>query len=220
MLNKLIFSFVLMSAGSASAAPDLSVHQSFESVQVVKTPVSKPARSAQVEALLHNKLLNDPMSPVVGAEHPVLKIVSFVNYDCMYCKQLDRSLEKLLEAYPQVAVTYKLLSYGTEASTAATRMALTVWIEQPEKFHAFHRALMAYSGVADDARIHSALRIAGVKLNKFRPDTYHLIGVNMALLHKFQYFGTPTTFIGDHIISGAVPYEELKKAVDKALKDV
>ncbi|NIF02389.1 thioredoxin domain-containing protein [Pantoea sp. Acro-805] len=85
------------------------------------------------------------MSPVVGAEHQVLKIVTFVNYDCMYCKQLERSLDKLLKAYTQVAVTYKLLSYGTEASTAATRMALTVWPEQPEKFHAFYQALMAYS---------------------------------------------------------------------------
>ena len=100
MLNKLIFSFALMLAGTASALPDLSIHQSVYSVQVAKNSVSTPGRSAQVEALLHNKLLNDPMSPVVGAEHPALKIVTFVNYDCMYCKQLDRSLEKLLKAYP------------------------------------------------------------------------------------------------------------------------
>lgn len=184
MLNKLIFSFALMLAGTASALPDLSIHQSVYSVQVAKNPVSTPGRSAQVEALLHNKLLNDHMSPVVGAEQPVLKIVTFVNYDCMYCKQLERSLEKLLKAYPQVAVTYKLFSYGTEASTAATRMALTIWPEQPEKFHAFYQALMAYSGVADDARIHSALRIAGVRLNKFSPGTYHNTDLNRELLRR------------------------------------
>ena len=63
-------------------------------------------------------------------------------------------------------------------------MALTVWPEQPEKFHAFYQALMAYSGVADDARIHSALRIAGVRLNKFSPGTYHNTDLNRELLRR------------------------------------
>lgn len=220
MLNTLIFSFVLMFAGTASASPDLSVDQLVESLQATKTTVSKPARSAQVEALIHHKLLNDPMSPVVGAEHPVLQIVSFVNYDCIHCQELDGSLEKLLKAYPQIAITYKLISYGSEVSTAATRMALTVWIEQPEKFHAFHHALMAYPGMADDDRIRSALNTAGVKLYKYRPDTHHIIDQNKELLKRLQYSGTPTTFIGERVISGTVPYEELKKAVDQALKDV
>ncbi|WP_336702775.1 thioredoxin domain-containing protein [Pantoea dispersa] len=217
MLNKVIFLFVLMFAGTASSAPDLFVHQPVDSVQMATTPVSKPARSAQVEALLHNKLLNDPMSPVVGAEHPLLKIVSFVNYDCIDCKELDGSLEKLLKAYPQIAVTYKLISYGSEASTAATRMALTVWIEQPERFHAFHHALMAYPGIADDDRIRSALNTAGVKLNKYRSDTYHIIDVNKELLKRFQYSDIPTTFIGERVISGAVPYEELARKVDEVI---
>ncbi|MGK3131160.1 thioredoxin domain-containing protein [Pantoea sp. C8B4] len=220
MLNKIIFSFVLMFVGAVSASPYLSGHQSVESAQATKTTVSKPVRSNRVETLIHHKLLYDPMSPVVGAEHPVLKIVSFVNYDCKHCKQLDKNLERLLKAYPQIAITYKLISYGSEASTAATRMALTVWIEQPEKFHKFHQALMAYPSMADDYRIRSALFDAKVKLNKIRPDTHHIIEVNKELLRTHHYSGTPTTFIGDRVISGAVPYEELKNAVDQALKDM
>lgn len=97
-------------------------------------------------------------------------------------------------------------------------MALTVWIEQPEKFHAFHHALMGYRGMADDARIWSALRAADVKLTKYRPDTHHIIEVNKELLKVLQYSGTPTTVIGNRVISGEVPYEELEKAVMKELK--
>lgn len=217
MLNKVIFLFVLMFAGTASSAPDLYVNQPVKSVQMATTPVSKPARSARVEAFIHHKLLNDPMSPVVGAEHPALKIVSFTNYDCIHCKHFDSTLERLLKAHPDIAITYKLLSYGSDASTAATRMALTVWIEQPEKFHAFHHALMGYRGMADDARIWSALGAADVKLTKYRPDTHHIIEVNKQLLKVLQYSGTPTTVIGDRVISGEVPYEELERAVTSAL---
>jgi len=219
MLNKLCFLLMLVSVGSASASSGVMGHQPGEKMPVTKLTVSSPERSAQVEALIHHKLLNDPMSPVVGAEHPLLKIVSFVNYDCIHCKRLDRSLERLLKAYPQIAVTYKLLSYGSEAATAATRMALTVWIEQPEKFHAFHHALMGYRGMADDARIRSALGAAGVKLSKYRPDTHHIIEVNKELLKVLQYSGTPTTIIGDRVISGEVPYEQLEKMVTEVLKN-
>ena len=220
MLNKLIFSSVLMVVGTASASPDVTLHPLLDSQQVLLSTSLNPANFTRVEALLRNKLLNDPMSPVVGAEHPVLKIVSFVNYDSMPSQQLDVNLEKLLKGYPQIAITYKLISYGAEASTAATRMALTVWIEQPEKFHAFHRALMASGAMAGDDRIRFALSTASVNLSKFRPVTQHIINVNKALLRKLQYSATPTTFIGDRVISGAVPYEELERAITAALKDV
>jgi len=220
MLNKLCFLLMLMSVGLASASSGVMGYQPGEKMLVTKLTVSFPERSAQVEALIHNKLLNDPMSPVAGAEHPLLKIVSFLNYDCIHCKRLDRSLERLLKAFPQIAVTYKLLSYGSDAATAATRMALTVWIEQPEKFHAFHHALMGYRGMADDARIRSALGAAGVKLSKYRPDTHHLIEVNKELLKVLQYSGTPTTIIGNRVISREVPYKELEKAVKAAMAEI
>ncbi|WP_417878591.1 DsbA family protein [Vibrio sp.] len=217
MLKKIFVLLGLLSAGSAVAGADFNGRHSDTSLSTPTKVAFSPASLAHVEALIHNKLLNDTMSPVVGAEHPLLKIVSFVNYDCIHCKQLDINLEKLLKAYPQIAITYRLISYGSEASNAATRMALTVWIEQPEKFHAFHHALMAYSGVADDDRIRSALKTAGVKLNKYRPDTQHIIDLNKELLRRLQYSGTPTTFIGERVISGTVPYEMLEKAIIDAL---
>lgn len=220
MLKKIFVLLGLISAGAALAGADFNGHPSDISLSTPTKVAFSPARPAQVEALIHNKLLNDPMAPVVGAEHPVLQVVSFVNYDCIHCRQLDSNLEKLLKAYPQIAITYRLISYGSKASTAATRMALTVWIEQPEKFHAFHHALMAYPGMADDDRIRSALETAGLKLNKFRPNTRHIIEVNKELLRTLQYSGTPTTFIGDRVLLGEVPYEELRKAVDEALKNV
>lgn len=220
MLNKLMTTFLLICACTVTAATDLLWRQSEYNASVSHLVALPRASQPQVEALLQNKLVNDPMSPVVGAEHPVLKIVSFVNYDCIHCRKIDLNLEKLLKAYPQIAITYKLISYGSEASTAATRMALTVWIEQPEKFHAFHHALMSSSGMTGEDRIRSALSTAGVTLNKFRPDTQHIIDVNKALLRKMQYSGTPTTFIGDRVISGAVPYEELERAITAALKHV
>ena len=100
MLNEFVFLMMLMNAGMVSAPSGSAGHQPVESMSVARLAVSTPARPAQVEALIHNKLLNDPMSPTVGAEHPALKIVSFTNYDCVHCKHFDSTLERLLKAHP------------------------------------------------------------------------------------------------------------------------
>jgi len=213
MLNEFVLLLMLMGAGPASAG--VAHHQANTGITA-----EQPQRASQTDALMRNKLLNDPLSPVVGAEQPVLKIVSFVNYDCIHCKRLDSNLEKLLKAYPQIAIIYKLISYGPEASTAVTRMALAVWIEEPEKFHAFHHALMSDSGMGDDLRIYSALHAAGMKVTTYPLDTQNIIEVNKALMRRLHYTGTPTTIIGDRVLPGEVTYDSLEEAVNIALAEI
>lgn len=214
MLNKTIL--LLMFTGIAAASASQAARNELPEANL---PTGTAHRSPQTDALIHNKLLNDPLSPRVGAEDPDLIVVSFTNYDCTDCKQVDRHLEKLLNAYPRVAVTYKLLSWGPESSTTVTRRALSVWIEQPDKFHLFHHALMSYRGMADDVRIYSAYSAAGMKLSTFRPDTQHIIDVNKEFLKVMHLPGTPATLIGDKVLMGAVTYDALEEAVKAALAE-
>ena len=214
MLKHYILLLMLMSSGPASAFSDTQPPE-----LIAQVTTETPQRSPQTEALIHNKLLNDPLSPRVGAEYPDLTVVSFTNYDCVECKALDSNLEKLLKAWPRIAVTYKLISWGPEASTAVTRRALTVWIEKPEKFHAFHHALMSYRGMADDVRIYSAYRAAGMKLSMYRPDTQHIIDVNKEFLKVMHLPGTPATIIGEKVLLGPVSYDALERAVKTALAE-
>jgi len=210
MLNEYLSMLMLISAWPAPA--EVTNHQVISAVTSEQTqPLS------QTDAMIRLKLLNDPLSPVVGAEQPELKIVSFVNYDCIHCKRLDTNLERLLKAYPQIAITYKLISFGPEASTAVTRRALSVWIEQPEKFHAFHHALMSDSGMDNGLRISSALHAAGISLSTYPLNTQNIIEVNKELMRRLHFTGTPTTIIGDSVLTGEVTYEVLEEAVNTAL---
>lgn len=210
MLNEYLFMLMLISVWPASA--EVTPHQVISAVTSQQTqPLS------QTDAIIRLKLLNDPLSPVVGPEQPELKIVSFVNYDCIHCKRLDTNLERLLKAYPQIAITYKLISFGPEASTAVTRRALSVWIEQPEKFHAFHHALMSDSGMDNGLRISSALHAAGISLSTYPLNTQNIIEVNKELMRRLHFTGTPTTIIGDSVLTGEVTYVVLEEAVNTAL---
>ncbi len=210
MLNEYLFMLMLIGVWPASA--EVTPHQVISAVTSQQTqPLS------QTDAIIRLKLLNDPLSPVVGPEQPELKIVSFVNYDCIHCKRLDTNLERLLKAYPQIAITYKLISFGPEASTAVTRRALSVWIEQPEKFHAFHHALMSDSGMDNGLRISSALHAAGISLSTYPLNTQNIIEVNKELMRRLHFTGTPTTIIGDSVLTGEVTYEVLEEAVNTAL---
>ncbi|MGV2880706.1 hypothetical protein D9O29_05775 [Pantoea vagans] len=212
MLDKFLLLLMLIGSVPAIASTDTQHY-----------PVSTCAQEEaslqllQSDPLMKTKLLYDPLSPEVGAEEPVLKIISFINYDCIQCRILDGHLERLLRAYPQLAITYKLIAYGPEVSTAVTRMALTVWIEQPEKFHAFHHALMAYGEMAQDSRISSAFSTAGMQRIKYRPDTQRIIDMNKLLMKNLHCSGTPVTIIGNKVFIGEVTYEALEDAVNLAM---
>jgi len=220
MLNNLFILMLYLSAANASlsTSPITTGHHSLERVQASKMNGSEPAGAKPIETLLHDKLLNDPSSPVVGAQHPALKIVSFVNYDCSHCQALDSSLERLLKNYPQVAITYKLIASGSETSIAVTRTALTVWNQHPDRFHTFHHALMTHANLGKDERIRTASKIAGLNISGYGPDVDASIHVNMELLETLHYSGTPTTIIGNTILQGEVSYDMLERVIDQALK--
>jgi len=212
MLDEFLISLILLGSVPAIASMDTQHYP-----VITSAPEEESLQLLQSDPLLKIRLLEDPLSPVVGAEQPALKIISFINYDCIQCRLLDSHLERLLRAYPQLAVTYKLISYGPEVSTAVTRMALTVWIEQPENFHAFHHALMAYGEMAGDARIYSAFKTAGMQRIKYRSDTQNVINVNKELMKKLHYSGTPITIIGNKVFTGEATYEMLENAVNIAM---
>ncbi|TDS68001.1 protein-disulfide isomerase [Pantoea sp. PNA 14-12] len=217
--SRLVVALVLMGSGAMSVSAGLPNRPAEE--EGAKSKLHAPLLDGgdQTEALIRAKLLNDPMSPVVGAKYPTLKIVTFTNYDCMDCKKLEKNQERLLKNHIDIAITYKLLSYGSDMTTAATRTALSVWIEQPEKFYAFHHALMFYRGMPDDSCIRSAVSDAGVKLKTYRQDTQHIIDVNKALFRRLHLTDMPTTIIGDNVLTGVVPYQILEKALDEALRN-
>jgi protein-disulfide isomerase len=173
---------------------------------------------AQMVAKNHKALFNDAGSPRIGAAKPVLTLVYFTDYNCVFCKKFEADIEKILKTYPQVAVVLKPLPYRTESSLTSARLALTVWEQQPDNFLKLHERLMSRKGNHDEASIDAALKKTGVKLKESSKASLDTINLNLTLAQQLGVQGTPATLVGDQLISGAVPYAQLEAAVKSALQ--
>jgi protein-disulfide isomerase len=153
-----------------------------------------------------------------GAEHPRVTLVMFSDYSCIYCHKSAPDIERLLAEVPDLKVVWREIPVLGPQSVVAARAALEAAREG--KYLAFHRALFA-SARPDDATIAAAARKVGLDPAKLSAggkgdDVTKEIGDNLHLAAKIGVDGTPAFVIGDQMLSGAVGYDALRKAVDKA----
>lgn len=178
-------------------------------------PAEQPEASANDQ--LAKLLFNDPDSPRLGAKAPRLTIVSFTDYNCPYCKQFDPMLEKIVHDNPDVLLIVKLLPFKGQSSVNAAKAALSTWRQQPDKFWALHQRLMAKKGYHDDASILAAQQKTATDGVKTDDKTMDSLKMNLILSQMLNIQGTPATIIGDQMVAGAIPYQELEGLVKEQL---
>lgn len=162
-------------------------------------------------------LFNDPYSPRTGAKEPKLTIVSFTDYNCPYCKQFDPMLEKIVRDNPDVQLIIKLLPFKGQSSVNAAKAALSVWRQQPDMFWPLHQRLMMKKGYHDDASIAAARVKTGTDNITTDEKTMDSLKMNLILSQVLNIQGTPATIIGDQMVAGAIPYDDLEELVKAQL---
>jgi protein-disulfide isomerase len=178
-------------------------------------------QAAQIDKFLkdnENVLFNSPTSPRLGAKNPKLTLVSFSDYNCPYCKQFDPHLAKLLNAYPDdIALVIKLLPFKGQTSAKAAQYSLTLWQQDPARFLALHDKLMSKQGMLSEADINKALAATGNSGLKLDDKAMEELRSSLRIGTMLGVRGTPATLVGNQLVSGAIPYEELEDIVKTEL---
>ena len=163
-------------------------------------------------------LFNSPTSPRLGAKHPKLTLVLFTDYNCPYCKQFDPAVAKLLAAYPDdLGLVIKLLPFKGQTSAKAAQYSLTLWQQDPARFLPLHDKLMSKQGMLTETDINKALAATdNLTLKPAGKATEELRNsLRIGTLRGVQ--GTPATLIGNQLVPGAIPYDELEQLVKAEL---
>jgi protein-disulfide isomerase len=145
-------------------------------------------------------------------------IVEFTDYNCGFCRASVPDVQRLLKSDGNIRLVYRELPILSQSSRDAALWALAA--ARQGKHKAFHDALFA-GGRADEANIAAAARKAGLDMAAARafaasPPASQEIERNLALMQQIGFNGTPTFIIGDQILEGALGYDALKRAVEKA----
>ncbi|KAB2825089.1 DsbA family protein [Aliivibrio finisterrensis] len=177
---------------------------------------------SSILTLNHDYLYNNPKHPYFGAENPKLTIINFTDFNCPYCKRLESGLVDVLKAYPEVRVVNVFLPFqqrmvpGLKTNTAW--YALDVWEKKPEQYAEVHRLMMAKPSRHDSKSIMKIAELTGTQ-QELTPnqEKVKMVEKSEQIFTQLGLRGTPSLIIGNEIIPGFIPTEDLKAIIDKQL---
>jgi protein-disulfide isomerase len=161
-------------------------------------------------------------APVRGPQDAPVTIIEFGDFQCPYCRQEEPALKKLQSNFHgKIKLAFKdfplpMHQYAEKAAEAGRCAAVQ------GKFWQFHDAAYATS---DDLTVSRLKQIAkSLDLDTASFDKCLDSGEEAATIQKeiaqgraLGLSGTPSFFINDHFISGALPYNELSSVVEQEL---
>ena len=143
-----------------------------------------------------------------------ITLVEYFDYNCGYCRASVPLIERLIANDPNLRVVYRDLPVLAPSSRAAARVSLAAAAQG--RFRAFHDALYA-AGPVSDATIRAAATRAGVDPAGADAKAIEAeIGRNLDTAGKLGVTGTPSWVIGDRVLSGMLPIDQLEAAIAAA----
>jgi predicted DsbA family dithiol-disulfide isomerase len=214
---------LLVPAGRGTAAMEATVHD-----YILGHPEILPEamhrlemREAAKGISAERRAIETPFASAwAGNPRGDVTLVMFTDYSCGYCRASAPDVKRLLAEDSRLKVVWREIPILGPDSETAARAALAA--ARQGKYLAFHQAIFA-GGRADPARVVAVTREVGLDAGKLAADesgadVQHEIAANLALAGRLGVSGTPAFVIGDQILSGAVGYDALVKAIAEARK--
>ncbi len=147
-----------------------------------------------------------------------ITLVEMSDYNCGFCRRSLADVEKLIKEDNNIRVVYKETPVLAESSLTAAQWSLAA--AKQGKSREFHNALFAI-GLTDTTSINSAAQKAGLNIEEAKQQLQSgeietEIQQNLTMMREIGLTGTPSFIIGDEILEGAVGYDALKQAVERA----
>lgn len=167
----------------------------------------------------HTRLYEDGYSFVGGNINGDVTVVEFFDYNCGYCKRALETVERLKKEDGNIKVIYKEFPILSETSYTASKAAMAAM--KQGKYEVFHIALLNNTGSLTEDHIFEIARAVGLDEKKLVKDMTSPVldrnlQINRSLAEAFQITGTPAFIIGNEIVPGAAPFEQLQALIKKA----
>ena len=149
-----------------------------------------------------------------GAAKPEVTMVEFFDYACPYCKASNPAVDRLLQEDKGLRVVYRELPILGPDSVTAARLSLEA--SKLGRFAQFHDTLWAAGRPSPETNAQAAAAV-GIAPQPTADETIEAeLNRNMKLAGQLGATGTPLFVVGDRVMNGAVGYDMLKDAIDKA----
>ena len=195
----------------------------YEAIQILEQRRSLAAQETdrQMVAAHAEQLFDDGFSFVKGNPEGDVTVVEFLDYRCGYCKKAQPAVAELLERDPNVRLIVKEFPILGPDSVAAGKLALAALELDRSKFGPLHEALMAHQGNLTEDAAYALAEDAGYDVEALREkaestEVDDRLQRNYQLAQALGLQGTPAFVVGNEIIRGYLPADEMLAAVREA----
>ncbi len=223
----LAFTLAGSSAGSSAAPGDRAAMEKLVKETILANPEIIPEAINRLQAREVEKLLASNRTAIetpfagawAGARNGDVVMVEFFDFNCPYCRQSAKDVDRLLKEDPRLKVVFRDMPVlGPESE----RFALaSLSAAQQGGYRKFYNATFAGQGALSQERLIRTVRSAGLDEGRVAQDLGNKalraeVEKNVGLGRALGLTGTPSYVVGNKILSGAVGYEALKEAIAAA----
>lgn len=202
-----------------------------EASQAYQDQEMAKAKTKTQQAVTKNvqMLFNSPTSPTVGNLKGDATVIEFLDYQCTHCREMSTVVDNLIKADPKVRIVIKQLPIFGGSSKYAAQASIASSKQGPEKFLAFHRALLEMQLPLTNEKVIEIAKKIGLDTVKLQADIKNKdvdaqINENFKLAQDLGLLGTPAFIIGNRngsrveYVPGAVTVDSLKTTINQVRK--
>jgi len=194
-----------------------------DAIEALRQKEDLAAEAAAKKALVERKdeVFNDPDAPVLGNPKGDVTLVEFFDYRCPYCKAMADQIAEVVKADGKTKLVMKEFAVLGPESVTAAKAALAA--REQKKYEEFHRALMRLKEPLTEKTLMKTAAEVGINADKLKRDMEDpkidaILKNNLKLAHDLNIDATPTFVVGDQIVTGAIPAQNLKQLIDQTRK--
>ncbi|MEO0999605.1 MAG: DsbA family protein [Pseudomonadota bacterium] len=194
-----------------------------EAIAVLEQRREIQQQEAEIDLVRRNmeRLSEDGYSYVGGNPEGSLTVIEFLDYRCGFCKRAHPEVEALLASDDDIRYIVKEYPILGPESEVAARAAMAVLMTEGEAaYKTYHDALMEFGGNMTEGVIMRLAERSGIDVAALRrtmaeegPEITARIAQNRALAQTLGINGTPSFVIGDTIVRGYLPLQQMREVV-------
>ncbi len=184
------------------------------------TPPDPSAPSQPVKAV------DEATDHTLGPKNAKVTLIEYSDFQCPFCKRHEPTLQQLLQQFPKdvrlIYRHYPLRSIHQDAAKAAEASECATKLGGAGMFWKMHDKMFAgqEAGIGIDALVGMAKSL-GLDEARFKScltngDTAARVQQDENSGNDAGVQGTPATFVNGRLVSGAVPFDQLKSIVQQA----
>lgn len=181
------------------------------------------AKQAKTLVDMNEQIYHSQNQMIIGDPDAKVTVVEFFDYNCGFCKRAMNDMYRIVKENKDVKFVMKEFPVLGENSLQAHRVSLALINKYPEKYDAFHRALLGATGGKNGQRamdiaidLGADEAIMATEMNN--PQLTKAVQEVYEIADGLGITGTPSYIIGDTVVFGAVGFDRLMPQINNLRK--